>query len=136
MSDATQGQLLIDGQWTEAGDGQRFDVLAPATESVLGTAARAGAGDVVQAVAAARRGFVQWSTLAPRLREAALLRAADWIEQQGVAQWLDLLIDESGSTITKARGEIAYSVDLLRTAAGEARRLYGDTFPNDDPQRV
>ena len=31
-----QGQLLIDGQWTEAGDGQRFDVLAPATESVLG----------------------------------------------------------------------------------------------------
>lgn len=136
MSDATQGQLLIDGQWTEAGDGQRFDVLAPATESVLGTAARAGAGDVAQAVAAARRGFVQWSTLAPRLREAALLRAADWIEQQGVAQWLDLLIDESGSTITKARGEIAYSVDLLRTAAGEARRLYGDTFPNDDPQRV
>ena len=42
----------------------------------------------------------------------------------------------SGSTIGKARFEISYSVDLLRTAAGEVRRLYGDTFPNDNPQRL
>ena len=47
-----------------------------------------------------------------------------------------MLIDESGSAITKSRFEIAYTVDLLRTAAGESRRLYGDTFPNDNPQRL
>lgn len=130
------GQLLIDGQWLDAESGQHFDVLAPATEQVMGTAARAGAADVDKAVAAARRGFAAWSGLAPREREAALLKAADILAATGERELLDTLIDESGSTITKARGEIHYSVDLLRTAAGEARRLYGDTFPNDRPDRL
>ena len=116
--------------------GASFEVLNPATETVLGQAARAAAADVDLAVAAARRGFALWSALAPRQREAALLKTADLLAQRGEAELLDLLIDESGSTITKARKEINYSVDLLRTAAGEARRLYGDTFPNDNPQRL
>jgi acyl-CoA reductase-like NAD-dependent aldehyde dehydrogenase len=131
-----RGRLLIDGGEVAAADGREFEVLAPATETVLGCAARAGAVDVERAVNAARVGFAQWSRLAPRTREAALLKAADLIEQRGERDWLDLLIDESGSTITKARFEIRYAVDLLRTAAGEVRRLYGDTFPNDDPQRL
>ena len=131
-----QGQLLIDGRELDAADGRTFEVLAPATETLLGHVARAAAVDVEQAVAAARRGFIIWSRLAPKEREAALLRAADLLEQRGETQLLDLLIDESGSTITKARFEIRYSVDLLRTAAGEVRRLYGDTFPNDNPQRL
>lgn len=131
-----QSGLLIDGAEIAAAGGAQFEVLAPDTETVFGLAARADARDVDRAVAAAQRGFRQWSRLASREREAALLRAADWIERHGEAQWLDALIDESGSTITKARFEIRYSVDLLRTAAGEARRLYGDTFPNDQPQRL
>ena len=130
------GQLLIDGQQTPALSGASFEILNPATETVLGTAARAGAQDVDAAVRAARVGYKQWSALAPRQREAALLKTAELLAQRGEAELLDLLIDESGSTITKARNEINYSVDLLRTAAGEARRLYGDTFPNDNPQRL
>ena len=113
-----------------------FDVLAPADGSVLGQVARAGAEDVELAVSAARQGFLEWSALAPAAREAALLRAADIIATEGQARLLDNLIDESGSVITKARHEITYSVDLLRTAAGEVRRLYGDTFPNDRPERL
>lgn len=130
------GRLLIDGQELAAVSGETFEVLAPASETVLGQAARAAAADVDLAVAAARRGFALWSALAPRQREAALLKTAELLAQRGEAELLDLLIDESGSTITKARNEINYSVDLLRTAAGEARRLYGDTFPNDNPQRL
>ena len=133
MNDA---RLLIDGVEREAADGRRFEVLAPASETAIGSAARCGAADVDRAVQAARSGFTAWSALAPRERELALLRAADLLEVRGEAELLDLLIDESGSTISKARGEIAYSADLLRTAAGEARRLYGDTFPNDRPDRV
>ncbi len=128
--------MLIDGQNLPAQSGGWFDVLAPATESVLGQVPRAGAADVDQAVSAARRGFREWAALAPREREAALLRAADLLAARGEAELLDTLIDESGSTITKASGEIRYAVDLLRTAAGESRRLYGDTFPNDSPERL
>lgn len=131
-----EGKLLVDGRDVAARSGEVFEVLAPATEQVFGTAARAGQEDVDAAVAAAQRGFLAWSKLAPRAREAALLKAADWMEAQGQECLLDTLIDESGSTITKATNEINYSVDLLRTAAGEARRLYGDTFPNDHPDRL
>lgn len=130
------GQLLINGQWKDAANGESFEILNPATETVMGTAARATAPDVDAAVAAAREGFARWSALAPRERELALLKTADLLDARGEDELLDTLIDESGSTITKARNEIRYSADLLRTAAGESRRLYGDTFPNDNPQRL
>ena len=131
-----QHQLIIGGCRRAACSGRYFDVLAPADGSVLAQVARAGAEDVELAVSAARQGFLEWSALAPAAREAALLRAAEIIASEGQARLLDNLIDESGSVITKARHEITYSVDLLRTAAGEVRRLYGDTFPNDRPERL
>lgn len=131
-----QYQLIIGGNRQDACSGRFFDVLAPAAGNVLAQVARAEAGDVELAVSAARRGYEQWSSLAPGAREAALLRAADIIAAEGEGRLLDALIDESGSVITKARHEINYTVDLLRTAAGEVRRLYGDTFPNDRPERL
>jgi acyl-CoA reductase-like NAD-dependent aldehyde dehydrogenase len=131
-----QHQLIIGGNRQDACSGQFFEVLAPASGSVLAQVARAEKADVELAVVAARQGYQQWSALAPSVREAALLRAADIIAAEGEARLLDALIDESGSVITKARHEINYTVDLLRTAAGEVRRLYGDTFPNDRPERL
>lgn len=129
-------QLIIAGQQQPAQSGETFEVLSPATEQVIAHVARAGAADVELAVTAAREGFQQWSAMAPREREAILLRAAAIIEAEGESRYLDLLIDESGSVINKARYEINYAVNLLRVAAGEVRRLYGDTFPNDNPDRL
>ncbi len=131
-----QQDLIIAGRRQAACSGAVFDVLAPEDERLMAQVARADSADVDLAVAAARKGYSAWSALAPKEREAALLRAADLVATQGEARLLDTLIDESGSAITKARFEISYTVDLLRTAAGEARRLYGDTFPNDNPQRL
>ncbi|MCA0892104.1 aldehyde dehydrogenase family protein [Microbulbifer agarilyticus] len=128
--------MLIGGAEVPSANGTTFAVTAPASDEVLGHVPRAGAKDVDDAVAAAARGFDAWFRLRPAQREAALLRAAELVAAEGEARFLDTLIDESGSTITKARGEISYTVDLLRTAAGEARRLYGETFPNDDPHRI
>ncbi|MFV8819192.1 aldehyde dehydrogenase family protein [Haliea sp. E17] len=131
-----QYPLLLGGRASAPAGGQYFDVTAPADGALLARVGRAGAADVGAAVALAREGFRQWSALAPAAREAVLLRAADLVASEGEARFLDTLIDESGSVISKARVEIRYAVDLLRTAAGEARRLYGDTFPNDNPERL
>jgi aldehyde dehydrogenase (NAD+) len=130
-----EGLLLIGGAQRESESRQRFDVFAPAGGQKIGSAARASASDVEQAVQAARRGFVAWSALAVGQREEILLRAADRV-QANAAELTELLIDESGSTLTKAKYEVLKGVELLRTAAGEARRLYGDTFPNDRPHRM
>ncbi len=128
--------LLLEGKEQAAASGRLFPVYAPEDGRQLGEAARGGARDVDLAVVAARRGFAQWSGLPPAAREAVLLRASDLLQQHGEERFLRLIMDESGSTITKARFEIRYAVELLRTAAGEARRLYGETFPNDQPERL
>ncbi|MFD6450842.1 aldehyde dehydrogenase family protein, partial [Nocardia sp. NPDC060220] len=51
----------MDGEFTEAADGQVFKTLSPSTEEVLSEVARAGAEDVDRAVRAARRAFGPWS---------------------------------------------------------------------------
>jgi acyl-CoA reductase-like NAD-dependent aldehyde dehydrogenase len=129
-------QMIIGGLSCAASSGDTFQVLAPADGRVIAEVALAGASEADAAVAQARDGFRLWSSLAPRERERVLLRAAELVEAEGESRFLDDLIDEGGCTIVKARGEIAYTADLLRTAAGESRRLYGDTFPNDNPERV
>lgn len=136
MTALIENGLFIDGNMVAADAGACFDVLSPSSEQVIGRAGNASASDVDKAAAAARTGFARWQSLSPAQREAALLKAAEIIAAEGEQRILQTLMQESGSTINKARGEIAYSIDLLRTAAGEARRLYGDTFPNDRNDRV
>lgn len=128
--------MVIDGHAVTARDGETLDVISPWTGKLVGTAPRAKSVDVEAAVEAATRGAGRWQALSPGQREAILLRAADIVSAEGEGRFLDTLIEESGSSVNKARAEIRYSVDLLRTAAGEARRLYGDTFPNDRNDRI
>jgi aldehyde dehydrogenase (NAD+) len=126
--------LFVDGVLAPAR--ATFPVHAPEDSGLVGHAARADAADVDRAVDGARRAFPAWANLPPGDRERILARAADAVEREGPARLLDLIIDESGSTITKARGEIAYAAQILRAAAGEVRRISGETFPNDRPTRI
>ena len=128
--------MLMGGEWRPSLDGARLEVRSPWDDALVGSVPRGRADDVDGAVAAARRAAKAWQSLPPRARERLLLDVADRIERAGQVRLLELLIEEAGSTITEARAEIAYAADLLRAAAGEARRLYGDTFPNDRPERL
>ncbi len=128
--------IIIAGQECTASSGENFAVYNPATGAELAKVGRANGQDVDKAVAAARKGFTQWSDLLPKQREGVLLTAAEILAAEGEQRYLQLLMQESGSVISKAKFEISYGVDLLRTAAGEVRRLYGDTFPNENPERL
>ncbi|WP_375487975.1 aldehyde dehydrogenase family protein [uncultured Mycobacterium sp.] len=59
-----EGRLFIDGEFREAKAGRRYDVINPADESVVATAADAGPEDVSDAVTAARRAAdeTSWGT--------------------------------------------------------------------------
>lgn len=136
MNEPIERGLRIAGEEREAESGERLDSRAKDTGRLLGWVAAASRDDVGDAVDAARAAAPGWAGLAPGEREAHLLALADRLAAEGEDRLLDLLIDESGSTITKARGELLQAVQLLRAAAGEARRLYGDTFPADRPHRL
>jgi aldehyde dehydrogenase (NAD+) len=127
--------LFIDGAEQAAQSGETFAVYAPASGEQIGSAARGADTDVDLAVASAVRAAAGWAGLPAGERERILIACAAAIETHA-GELLDLVIDESGSTIRKARYEVQYSAALLRAAAGEARRLYGDTFPNDKPHRM
>jgi len=64
--------LFYGGQWHQAAGGSAATV-SPSTGQALGDYARAGAGDVDRAVAAARAGFAAWRQVAP-LERARVLR--------------------------------------------------------------
>ena len=112
-----------------------FEDLNPYTGEIFALAARGDKEDADTAAQAAREAFPIWSQLPPAERERAMLKAADLLEEN-LDMLREIIIDESGSTITKARGEVLYSASLMRAAAGESRRLYGETFPNDKPHRL
>ncbi|MGQ4334177.1 aldehyde dehydrogenase family protein, partial [Streptomyces hayashii] len=51
------GRLFVGGQWCEAADGARTEVVDPSRGTVLTTVAEAGAVDIDAAVRAAREAF-------------------------------------------------------------------------------
>jgi aldehyde dehydrogenase (NAD+) len=59
-----EGRLFIDGEFREAKSGQRYEVINPADESVVGEASNAAPEDVSDAIAAARRAAddTDWAT--------------------------------------------------------------------------
>lgn len=59
-----EARLYIDGRLRESSTGRTVDNINPATEEVLGVATEAGAQDMEEAIAAARRAFdsTDWST--------------------------------------------------------------------------
>ncbi|MEU0029363.1 aldehyde dehydrogenase family protein [Streptomyces sp. NPDC006335] len=77
------GRLFVGGQWREAADGARTEVVDPSRGTVVTTVAEAGATDVDAAVRAAREAFEggAWSGLSGRERGRILHRVAELIRE-------------------------------------------------------
>ena len=79
-----RGQLLIDGRWRDAADGETRPTLDPTTEAPVTEVAQATAQDVNDAVAAARRAFEEgpWSRFHHEQRAKILFRVADLLDER------------------------------------------------------
>jgi len=77
------GRLFVGGQWRDAADGARTEVVDPSRGAVVTTVAEAGAADVDAAVRAAREAFDggAWSGLSGRERGRILHRVAELIRE-------------------------------------------------------
>lgn len=125
-------KLYINGEWAASSTGTLADDMNPATGEVYAKVHQAGREDVDSAIAAAYRAKDAWGSTAPALREAILIKAAAILEER-IAEFADVLIDEGGATFGKAMFETSFVVTLLRSAAGECRRIFGETMPSDAP---
>jgi len=122
-------QAYIDGQWLDAADGARQDIINPATGACIGQVPNLGAAEARQAIAAAERAWPAWRALTAKERSARLKRwHALMIEHtETLAQILTL---EQGKPLAEARGEIVYAASFIEWFAEEAKRIYGDTIPS------
>lgn len=119
--------LYINGRWEEALDGRITEDRNPATNAVFARVHTAGPRDLEKALASAADAFGPWSSALASEREAVLLHAASCLEEMR-EEAESLLIEESGSAWQKAHGEVLASIAVLKTAAGECRRVGGEVY--------
>jgi succinate-semialdehyde dehydrogenase / glutarate-semialdehyde dehydrogenase len=116
--------LWIDGQWREASDGARFDVIDPATELKVTSVASGTVEDCMAALDAAERGLKSWGAKTPRERGEVLRRAYELMikHHERLARIITL---ENGKSLGDARGEVSYAAEFFRWNAEEAVRING-----------
>ena len=124
--------LYIDGEWRPARSGARFDLIDPAREEVVGTAARANADDTRDAIAAAVRGFEVWRRTPAWERSKMLRRIAGLLSDRADKVARQIAI-ETGKTLAVCRGEVTGTIECLEWFADEARRIYGQVIEGRVP---
>jgi succinate-semialdehyde dehydrogenase / glutarate-semialdehyde dehydrogenase len=116
--------LIIDGRSTAASDGQRFDVVNPATGESVASVASASVADGRAAVRAAEQALPGWSARPPRER-AEILRSVFEVMTARADDLARLIVLENGKSLADARGEVAYAAEFFRWYSEEAVRLLG-----------
>jgi succinate-semialdehyde dehydrogenase/glutarate-semialdehyde dehydrogenase len=117
--------LWIGGKWRKSSDGQRFDVIDPATEGKIASVASATVEDAKAAVDAASDAFPSWAAKKPRERGEILRKAYELI-MRDAERFAKLITIENGKTLSDSRGEVAYAAEFFRWYAEEAVRNVGD----------
>ncbi len=125
--------LLIGGAATPAASGATFERRDPVLGTVATTAPAAGIEDARRAVEAAQAAFFEtWSKLGPGARRSALMKAADNLEA-ATAQFIDLMVGETGATPMWAGFNVRLAAGMLREAAAMTTQITGEVIPSDKP---
>ncbi len=122
----------IDGAWTDGGS--VIEVDNPATGELVGTVPKVGRAETRQAIDAASRAFPAWRRKTAKERAAVLRR---WFELMLAAQddLARLMTTEQGKPLAESKGEVAYAASFLEWFGEEAKRVYGDTIPQQQPDK-
>ena len=123
-------KLLINGEWTDSSTKETFENINPATLEKLATLQVASSDDVNRAVKSAQEAFKTWSETPPPKRAQVLFKAARILEERK-EELAKLLTQEMGKVISEARGDIQEAIDITLYAAGEGRRMFGETTTSE-----
>jgi RHH-type proline utilization regulon transcriptional repressor/proline dehydrogenase/delta 1-pyrroline-5-carboxylate dehydrogenase len=111
-------QSIVDGKLQ---GGAARAVLSPATGEAIGEVADASEALAREAMAAAQRGFSQWSATTVEHRAHILNAAGDLLEQRR-GDFIALLQREGGKTLDDCVAEWREAIDYCRYYAAEARK--------------
>lgn len=123
-----QTGMLIDGQWVEARDGRREDVLNPATGEPVANVPFGDAADADAAIAAAQRALPAWRACSAYERGAILQRTGALINER-LEALARIMTQECGKPLAEARGEWGAAAAVFDWYAEEGKRAYGRLIP-------
>jgi len=122
---------FIGGVWMESITGKTFKSHNPAhTGQEVGEFQDSGRVDIDRAVEFAKDAFKMWShTPAPK-RAEILFKAAQIMERdkECIAKGMT---QEMGKILAETRGDVQEAIDMAYYAAGEGRRMAGETNPSE-----
>ena len=125
-------QLLIHGQSLDASNGASFERISPINGQVASIASAATLEDVDRAIESAQQAFQIWSKLSPTERRLRLLKAADLMDQH-TDQFIQIGMQETGSTATWYGFNVHLAANMLREAAAMTTQIDGSLIPSDVP---
>jgi aldehyde dehydrogenase (NAD+) len=128
---ATTYHNFIDGAWVPSVSGDLFEDRNPAdTRDVVGVFQKSTAGDVANAIDAARLAYEHWRLVPAPRRGELLFRAAQLMADRKETLARDMT-REMGKVLDETRGDVQEAIDMTFFMAGEGRRLYGQTAPSE-----
>ena len=129
MSD--QALNYINGQWEWPQGCGVIESRNPADwREVIGTAPDSPVTVVDKAVGAARDALPAWRRT-PAPRRGQLIHEAGMILTREKERLARLVSHEMGKALAEGRGDVQEAIDMAFLAAGEGRRLHGETVPSE-----
>lgn len=120
-------KMFINNEWVDAKSGDTFEDFDPFSGELYARVSKAGAEDVEAVMKAAYDARKGWANTPPAERARLLRTVAELIDQKRM-EFVAILQRESGSTFGKSMFEIEATIDLLYTAAGDAKLVMGETY--------
>jgi succinate-semialdehyde dehydrogenase/glutarate-semialdehyde dehydrogenase len=122
-------KMIINGQQVDASNGEVIEVINPATGAVVDTVPSATEEDVARAVEVAVKAQKLWNEVPVHERGEILMRFVELV-RDNKEELARTLSNETGKTITEARGEIANIFIAFPAFVERAKHLYGEVIPN------
>jgi phenylacetaldehyde dehydrogenase len=120
--------LFIGGETRPSASGEQLEVVDPATGKTLTSVAAAGAGDIDDAVAAARAALPAWSAMAPAARAELLWNLGTRIAELGDEFAQLEALDNGKPTAESNMVDIPLCAGLFKYYAGWTTKLEGSSI--------
>ncbi len=120
------------GKWKESKSGKYMDCYDPSTGEVLARAPRCTAGEVEEAVAAAKDAFPGWSSTTAARRVQVLFRMKALLDQH-LEELTRLVATENGKVWGEAMGDVLKVTEVVEFACGAPHLMKGPALMDCTP---
>ncbi|HEU4520798.1 MAG TPA: aldehyde dehydrogenase family protein, partial [Thermoanaerobaculia bacterium] len=126
---------FVDGEWVTSRTKTTFENRNPADQDdLIGTFQESGPDDVAAAIDAAHRAYEKWR-LVPAPRRADYIYRVGEILRRDKDKIAREMTREMGKVLDETKGDVQEAIDMAYLAAGEGRRMYGQTTPSELPNK-